>query len=388
MPKPKKNESKQDFLSRCTSEVMGEGKDRDQAYAMCNAFWDESHHAERDVLAFAAPFEFKKAEKENGKPSFMITAYTGKPVDTWFGPLAFDVSGMKAKAKIPALREHKRDRVVGWTTKSWNDGRRFYLDGEFSENTPDGKEVLALAQEGFPWQASVGIWPQRIEVLEKGVKAQVNGESIEGPAEIWRESLVGEISFVALGRDDNTAAIVLSESGQKVPVVIERQPLTKEVTAMTLEELKTQHPELFKAAFDLGVASVDLKKLAEDATTAERKRVTDIMAVNGDADATAKAITEGLSADASYKLFFEAEKAKKTKGLQELEDQAAESVGARQPQDPDPNKGKAQAELMAKAKKLAQEKKITVHQALRELQAEDPKTLSESLPRMHVVVND
>jgi hypothetical protein len=43
---------------------------------------------------------------------------------------------------------------------------------------------------------------------------------------------------------------------------------------------------------------------------------------------------------------------------------------------------------MADAKKRALEKKISVHQAMKELEAENPELVSGSLPKMHVVVND
>lgn len=388
MPKPRKNEAKQDFLSRCTNEVMGEGKERDQAYAMCNAFWDDAKST-RNTLSLSAPVELVKGEGDQEDPtrSFMITAYTGQVIDLgWFGKLVFDVKGMQAKEKFPVLREHKRDRVVGIGTRSWRDKSRFYMGGDFVESTQDGKEVLDLAEKGFPWQASVGIWPKTVKVLESDKESlMVNGQEVRGPADVWLESLVGEVSFVSLGADDQTAAIVLSD--QSVPVEICRpQNPNKEDFTMTLDELKAQHPELYKAAFDLGAASVDIARPAQDATAAERKRVADILAVKGDQEATLKAITEGLSADGAYRLFYEAEKNKKAAGLEELERQAPKPVGATDPKNPDTAQGGAK--LMADAKKRALEKKISVHQAMKELEAENPELVSGSLPKMHVVVND
>ena len=42
MPKPKKNESKDDYISRCIAELVNkENKPSNQAVAICNSFWRE-----------------------------------------------------------------------------------------------------------------------------------------------------------------------------------------------------------------------------------------------------------------------------------------------------------------------------------------------------------
>ena len=136
---------------------------------------------------------------------FELLAYTGRILETRLGSLVFDIAGMKTKSKMPILREHKRDRVVGYG-KARNDGRNLYIDGDFSKSSPDGREVLDLAIEGFPWQASVGIWPRKKRRLSNGTSATINGRNITGPAEIWEESDVGEVSFVAVAADHGTSA--------------------------------------------------------------------------------------------------------------------------------------------------------------------------------------
>ena len=42
LPKPKKNESKKDFLDRCMADsIMNEEyEEEDQRYAVCNSIWD------------------------------------------------------------------------------------------------------------------------------------------------------------------------------------------------------------------------------------------------------------------------------------------------------------------------------------------------------------
>ena len=98
MPTPNKGESKQDYLKRCTADVVAEGKDSDQAYAMCNAFWDDAHNC-RPVMNLTAPVEFKKAEK-NEPRKFMITGYTGEQIETWWGTIVFELAG-RMKIDLP-----------------------------------------------------------------------------------------------------------------------------------------------------------------------------------------------------------------------------------------------------------------------------------------------
>ena len=52
MPTPGENESKSDYIARCVKEVMGEGKDRDQALGQCYGMWRE-HKGESAYADFA-----------------------------------------------------------------------------------------------------------------------------------------------------------------------------------------------------------------------------------------------------------------------------------------------------------------------------------------------
>lgn len=39
MPKPRKNETKEEFMNRCVPIVIKEGKKKDQAIAICNSLY-------------------------------------------------------------------------------------------------------------------------------------------------------------------------------------------------------------------------------------------------------------------------------------------------------------------------------------------------------------
>lgn len=60
---PNKGESKDDFIGRCMSYVVGEGKDQDQAYAICESLWT-NHFDSQFVETYD---DYPKAASENAK---------------------------------------------------------------------------------------------------------------------------------------------------------------------------------------------------------------------------------------------------------------------------------------------------------------------------------
>lgn len=45
MPKPKKNERKEEFIARCVPILLEEGKSKDQAVAVCYSMWENKEGA-------------------------------------------------------------------------------------------------------------------------------------------------------------------------------------------------------------------------------------------------------------------------------------------------------------------------------------------------------
>lgn len=224
--KPKSSESKQDFLARCI-------KDGNELRA-CVASWnterlEDQIDEHKITMAAAGLVALADAGPDADKPArFAILAYTGKVIDRgWWNPLVIDMSGITTQEKMPILRQHDHTRVVGLADTMSQDASGLYLEGSFSLVTMDGQEVLGLAREGFPWQASIGVEGRTIEEIKAGDMAEVNGREVSGPIDIWRESLVYETSFVPFGADDNTAAVAMSAAQPKTPHQ-EEQDMSKE----------------------------------------------------------------------------------------------------------------------------------------------------------------
>ncbi|MGR9045630.1 MAG: hypothetical protein ACU83N_10060 [Gammaproteobacteria bacterium] len=223
-------------------------------------------------LSLVAPVTLAKEDNKKGS-DFEIEAYTGAVVDRWWGRLAIDVDGISSKKNMPIFRDHIQNQIVGYSNDTRKEGS-FFVSGKFVASTEHSKEVKDLAKEGFPWQASIGVKPKKVLSVEPGQKHKVNGADLEGPAEVWIESEVLEVSFVPLGADSNTGATVFSIKEVDKPAGSPAQ--TKENSTMgnqnqapeiTTDSLKTDHPEIYRKVIILGAES-------------ERKRIQDVLAMS------------------------------------------------------------------------------------------------------------
>lgn len=237
----------------------------------------------REKLTFDAPVKLLKGSDAE-LSGFEIMAYTGAEIDRWWGRLVIDLSGIRAEQKMPIFRHHIPTEIVGWSTESRTSDGGFAVRGVFSASTEASEETRALAAEGFPWQASIGVWPLRVHTLADGQTREVNGREVAGPMEIWLESEVKEVSFVPLGADANTKVTVFNECGERngesnSTLLAPHSSLQKEEgrEPMTLEELKQEHPELVEALRAELAAELRPGLLGEGAEL-ERARIADVRA--------------------------------------------------------------------------------------------------------------
>ena len=79
------------------------------------------------------------------------------------------------------------------------------------------QEVIATSENGFPWQASLGASADKVVFIPEGKTAKANGREFKGPVYIARKSTLGEVSFVALGADDDTEARVAAGQPAMTP---------------------------------------------------------------------------------------------------------------------------------------------------------------------------
>jgi hypothetical protein len=157
---------------------------------------------------------------QRSTPRFTIVAYTGEAMSLagFDLPLVVDCATLDVSAApLPALLDHMPypDTVVGQIDAVSIDGANrtppVTCSGFF---TPTGSEldaarvVMDKADAGYQWQASVGGDPKTVERIEAGATGEANGRTYPGPCYIARGMVLREVSFVVLGGDRFTAALM------------------------------------------------------------------------------------------------------------------------------------------------------------------------------------
>jgi len=82
---------------------------------------------------------------------------------------------------------------------------QFVVAGRSGELAAD---IIAKADAGFKWQASIGANAGSIEEVKAGSSVEVNGRTYAGPVRVARNVVIREVSFVVLGADRKTSALV------------------------------------------------------------------------------------------------------------------------------------------------------------------------------------
>ncbi len=162
----------------------------------------------------ASSVEFEAASGDESAPSlrrFTMTAYTGGPMllAGWRYPVVVDLQGLAmGKQRRPILLDHTRDVdfVIGQTDSLAVLNNQLVVAGQVMGDSPKARQVIALNDKGFAWQASIGARADQVEFVAEGKTSMANGQEFAGPVNIARKSVLGEVSFVVLGADDNTSA--------------------------------------------------------------------------------------------------------------------------------------------------------------------------------------
>lgn len=144
-------------------------------------------------------------------PSFSAVAYTGGAMtpQQFSHPVVIDLNGIKPRSKqVPIRLFHDREQGLGHATKVKPVDGALIIEGVFSRDTPQAKEVVSSALNGYPWQLSVGGRAVRREWIEAGVSVKANGKTFRGPLEHIFEFELAEVSFCDVAADSKTFADV------------------------------------------------------------------------------------------------------------------------------------------------------------------------------------
>lgn len=160
-----------------------------------------------------------QAEEGKKKRTFSGVAYSGEVItDHWYWDrIIFDLDSMQIKGRIPALLDHStRQRAGAINSHSIDHQNGLIVSGDLMSNE-FGTQVAQDSDDGFPWQMSVRIEPSAVEEIQAGASVTVNGKVHQGPITVFRGGRIREVSFCALGADDNTNAVAASHNPTQQP---------------------------------------------------------------------------------------------------------------------------------------------------------------------------
>ena len=243
-----------------------------------NTLSDESVPAMALVFSESEPkVTFLKNEQDEDIAQLNMVGYSGGVIKDhwWWDDLAIDLSGVSFESdKFPILENHDTDRKVAFTGKPIVDENGIVADPDttvFLESEV-ATEFIANSKKGFPYQSSVYVNPTSIERIDKDAEVEVNGFILKGPGTVFRKCEFKEMSVCVFGWDSNTNATAFNKE-VNIPGVSrigkffseqvsddaessrnDNNRLNMEGNEMDEETLKKEHPELYKALFEKGIA--------------------------------------------------------------------------------------------------------------------------------------
>lgn len=216
----------------------------------------EEEHKPNQYCFQVGNLNVDQAEDGKKKRTFSGVAYSGEVItDHWYWDrIIFDLDSMQIKGRIPALLDHStRQRAGAINSHSIDHQNGLTVSGDLMSNE-FGTQVAQDSDDGFPWQMSVRIEPSAVEEIQAGASVTVNGKLHQGPITVFRGGRIREVSFCALGADDNTNAVAASHSPKQF-----NQPEDTDVT-----ELEKAQAALKQAETERDAAQTELKKFKAD----------------------------------------------------------------------------------------------------------------------------
>jgi hypothetical protein len=225
---------------------------------------------DKNKISFESDVQIRAAADDSSDPpTFSMTAYTGGPMRLkgWQDPVVIDLEGVSGHGKPrPAFRDHDPGKVVGHMPKGGitvaaSPDWKISAKGVLSGHGPQADEIRETGKKQFPWQASVGMRVLKNQHVPEGHSAKANGKTWEGPINIARRTALGEISFVALGADDNTSARIAAEAAGDSNMEFSQW---LEAMGLTLAELSDEQKKKLQAKFNAEQQAIEAAKKKDD----------------------------------------------------------------------------------------------------------------------------
>ncbi len=200
------------------------------------------------TLQCRAPITIEAAAdgEQPKRPTFQMEAYHGGAmrVSGFYRPVVLDLAGIRARQATSILLDHDASQVVGQSTKVEITRDKIRLSGVITGDDEPAQKVVSHAKNGFVWSASVGVDISKLESVGESAQARANGKVFDGPVLIARAGRLGEVSFVAVGADENASATVAATAARDAEddeMDFETWLTAKGFAAEDLDETQTKH---------------------------------------------------------------------------------------------------------------------------------------------------
>lgn len=151
---------------------------------------------------------YEVQEQEGDKPVRCTgVAYSGGSFRQWWSalPCYVDLSGMRMAEQVCLMYNHSYDPECRLgVIEAKNDGKTLTVDGEFDTGNVLAQRIIRAGRK-FAWQLSIGAENVKVERVDDGTVETINGNTVNGPALVIRESILREVSIVAIGADAKTS---------------------------------------------------------------------------------------------------------------------------------------------------------------------------------------
>lgn len=185
------------------------------------------------------PCEFGESGKgkEDKTIPVRIKARDGGIVNHWYwGRVVHDMAGMELhKESLPIDYVHFADEVIGYLDNFDVSSGDLVCEGALVPFADGDRvdELVHKSRAGVPYEASISYdGPLRIEQLDTGTKAEVNGRTVEGPLMVFRQWSLRGVAICPYGADRNTKTQLTQ--GDEMPVTI----ISEESSSMSMFKRK------------------------------------------------------------------------------------------------------------------------------------------------------
>ncbi len=157
---------------------------------------------------FVAPCTLAKSADKADAVDVHIAARSEQPLDHWYwGQCVHDLDGMQThKERLALDYVHDDEQILGYLDTFEHRDGALWADGKLLLSSERAREVLANAQNGVPYEASIAFDLDGLvtEFVQQNAETEVNGQKMTGPLLVFREWNLRGVAICPHGYDKHT----------------------------------------------------------------------------------------------------------------------------------------------------------------------------------------